>query len=348
MFDDPLQPGNIPQSGPLPGSPLPPLVTGDVPMPQNMPQSMASPVSPERTPGLPPIPMNLPPMTGGGGPNWKKIFIFAFAVIVLIGGGVLAAMLLFPATNQNENAEENANLTNTVTNANTNTNLNRNTNRANSNLNLNVNFNRNTNGSVNANGNGNGNTNISGNLNGVVNFNLNTNTNTNLSSNANGNSNININGSSNTNNTSNSNINGNLTLDTDKDGLVDYLEDWLHTNKNKADSDGDGYQDGTEITNGYSPLGKGKFTVPGLKVFCAGSALVTQYGFTTADSTNFCSIGGDVLASIQVMVASPTITQDLDAQLSTSCKTFTAIDQASCISVTKSVIVDYETSDSTT
>lgn len=340
MFDDPLQPGNTPQSGPLPGSPLPPLVTGDVAMPANIPQGAASPVSPERTPGLPPIPMNLPPMTGGGGTNWKKIVIFGLAIIVLIGGGVLAAMLLFPATDQNTNEEENVNLANV--NANTNATINRNTNRANSNLN--VNGNRNTNGSVNANANSNANrnTNISGNLNGAVNFNLNTNTNINL------NSNLNINGSSNTNTTSNSNINSTLTLDADKDGLVDYLEDWLHTNKAKADSDGDGYQDGTEITNGYSPLGKGKFTVPGLKQFCAGSALVTQYGFSTSESTNFCSIGGDVLASIQVMVASPTITQDLDTQLATSCKIFTAIDQASCVSVTKSVVVDYETSDSAT
>ncbi len=288
----------------------------------------------------------------GGGANWKKIIIFALAIVVLIGGGALAAMLLFPATNQNDNANDNTNLINMVTNAttnfNTNTNLNRNTNTNRANSNANANLNRNTNGvgnaNSNANVNSNGNTNISGNLNGVTNFN--TNTNENLNSNLNGNANIN--GSSNTNTASNSNINGSLTLDTDKDGLVDYLEDWLHTNKAKADSDGDGFQDGTEITNGYSPLGKGKFTVPGFKQSCALSSLVTQYGFSTSDSTNFCSIGGDILASIQVMVASPTITQDLDTQLATSCKTFTAIDQASCASITTSVIVDYETSDSST
>lgn len=50
-------------------------------------------------------------------------------------------------------------------------------------------------------------------------------------------------------------------LDSDTDGLYDNLEDTIGTDKNKADSDGDGYSDKTELTNGYNPLGSGKQTI---------------------------------------------------------------------------------------
>lgn len=47
--------------------------------------------------------------------------------------------------------------------------------------------------------------------------------------------------------------------DADKDGLSNIIEDSLKTNKNKADSDGDVYDDRTEALGGYNPNGVGKY-----------------------------------------------------------------------------------------
>ncbi|MBU0646963.1 hypothetical protein KKC67_02695 [Patescibacteria group bacterium] len=44
--------------------------------------------------------------------------------------------------------------------------------------------------------------------------------------------------------------------DADKDLLSDEMEKKLGTNPNKADSDGDGYKDGSEVNSGYDPLKK--------------------------------------------------------------------------------------------
>ena len=49
-------------------------------------------------------------------------------------------------------------------------------------------------------------------------------------------------------------------LDSDQDGLSDYLEKILGTDENRADTDGDTYSDFDEIKNGYNPLGDGKYT----------------------------------------------------------------------------------------
>ena len=49
--------------------------------------------------------------------------------------------------------------------------------------------------------------------------------------------------------------------DTDHDTLADFEEVYIwHTNPNKADTDGDGYLDNTEIPNGYDPNGPGRKT----------------------------------------------------------------------------------------
>lgn len=50
-----------------------------------------------------------------------------------------------------------------------------------------------------------------------------------------------------------SNLSG---IDTDKDGLPDMLEDAVGSDKTKADTDGDGHGDKTEIQDGFSPLAK--------------------------------------------------------------------------------------------
>jgi len=48
--------------------------------------------------------------------------------------------------------------------------------------------------------------------------------------------------------------------DTDGDGLADQLEDGLGTDRNNPDTDGDGYNDGDELMNGYNPLGSGRWS----------------------------------------------------------------------------------------
>ncbi|MCK4592721.1 hypothetical protein KAT63_04795 [Candidatus Parcubacteria bacterium] len=49
-------------------------------------------------------------------------------------------------------------------------------------------------------------------------------------------------------------------LDTDQDGLPDYLEKIIGTDINNSDTDGDSYSDFEEIKNGYNPLDDKKFT----------------------------------------------------------------------------------------
>lgn len=49
--------------------------------------------------------------------------------------------------------------------------------------------------------------------------------------------------------------------DTDLDGLHDFIEDSYGTDKNKKDTDGDGYNDGDEVKNGYNPLGNGQLNI---------------------------------------------------------------------------------------
>ena len=49
-------------------------------------------------------------------------------------------------------------------------------------------------------------------------------------------------------------------LDSDQDGLPDYIEEVLGTDLNNSDTDGDGYSDFEEIKNGYSPIGDKKYT----------------------------------------------------------------------------------------
>lgn len=49
--------------------------------------------------------------------------------------------------------------------------------------------------------------------------------------------------------------------DSDADGIYDGLEDAIGADKNKKDTDADGYDDKTEIIAGYNPLGSGKISI---------------------------------------------------------------------------------------
>ncbi len=49
-------------------------------------------------------------------------------------------------------------------------------------------------------------------------------------------------------------------LDSDQDGLPNYIEKVLGTDVNNSDTDGDGYSDFEEIKNGYNPLSDEKYT----------------------------------------------------------------------------------------
>ncbi|MDD5071176.1 MAG: hypothetical protein PHQ42_00345 [Patescibacteria group bacterium] len=49
-----------------------------------------------------------------------------------------------------------------------------------------------------------------------------------------------------------------LMIDSDQDGLPDDMERRFGTDPFKADTDGDGYDDGAEVKNNYNPLGEGK------------------------------------------------------------------------------------------
>lgn len=49
-----------------------------------------------------------------------------------------------------------------------------------------------------------------------------------------------------------------FSIDSDNDGLKDYMEERHRTNKNNPDTDGDGYADGDEVKKCYDPLGPGR------------------------------------------------------------------------------------------
>jgi len=46
-------------------------------------------------------------------------------------------------------------------------------------------------------------------------------------------------------------------IDSDQDGLTDFVENFYQTDPNQADSDGDGFKDGEEVEKGYNPKGQG-------------------------------------------------------------------------------------------
>lgn len=64
--------------------------------------------------------------------------------------------------------------------------------------------------------------------------------------------------------------------DSDKDGLSDAIEESFGTDKNKSDTDGDGYGDKQEILNNYNPNGKGVAQIDYKKVESLKGRIVIQ------------------------------------------------------------------------
>ncbi len=329
MFDE-TQPQNpqTPMSGPPPGQPLPSMGAAMNRVP------ISSMVSPERTPPLPPLPPE-PRMSGGSG-RGKKLLLWLVLALIVVGGGIAAAALLFPTRAPTTNANGNVNTTNAVTTSNTNrmstngtysygTNAAANTNAANTNTNA-------SNANVNT-----GNTNAARNVNGTTS--------------ASGNANTNVSAANTNSSASNTNTAtrpASYSTDTDGDALNDYLEQWLQTSAKNNDADGDTFQDGSEVVKGFSPLSPGKLSVTGFKQYCAGSVLVTQHAFPASDADTLCKLGGDILTNVQVMATNAQFFTDLDAQLASGCASFGKLTDAVCTDLVKTLIADYELSNSST
>jgi len=99
-----------------------------------------------------------------------------------------------------------------------------------------------------------------------TNINQNSNQNNNENSNQNNNSNQNINGNENANDNENQNES---VIDSDQDGLTTEEEIIYSSNPRRDDTDRDGYKDGMEVQNLYSPIAPNDLL--------ADSGLVTQY-----------------------------------------------------------------------
>lgn len=96
--------------------------------------------------------------------------------------------------------------------------------------------------------------------------------NTNIVNNSNSNNNINSPINSSTDSTrSEQYCKLNAAVDGDCDGLNFLLEEVYGTVEGKADTDGDGFDDGTEILSCYNPLGEGRLDIDDFKSFCFSS-----------------------------------------------------------------------------
>ncbi len=323
-------------SGPTPGQPVrpfggPPGMPSAAPMggfgyaPPGPPPSPMS-VSPERmSPPPPPVvpqpPLQQRPQKGGR----RRVILVILLAAVLLGGGAAVAALVFPnLTGGNSNTVTNTNVS-TVNRTNTNTVAN--ANRSNSNATpTNVNTaNRNAaNDNVNAaNVNAPANTNAA-NVNTVANVNTNTPANTNVAVNQNTNTRP-----------------ASYSADSDGDKLNDYLEEWIGTSRTNADSDSDGFPDGNEVTNKYSPLGDGKMEAAGYQAFCSRSTVVLQYSLPSSDVSTLCGIGSDLITDIQVMATNADFYEDLNTNLTGACTSFGKLAADVCAGLTSFTVVDY-------
>jgi len=194
------------------------------------------------------------PMPGGSHPKSGGLRAVLFIAAIVILGGAAAYYFLIM---DNEGGNENENLLVVSNQSNTNAQTNQN---ANTNINSNINTNRNSNTTSN--------TSNTSNVN--LNRNLNTNVNTfsnNLNQNLNSNLNINTDTTFKLNNTV-------ITPaiidneDTDGDGLTNNDEYLYGTDASIIDTDGDGYDDYTEVMACYNPSGDGELTGQFFNNFC--------------------------------------------------------------------------------
>lgn len=163
--------------------------------------------------------------SSSGGKKWLIIGVIAFAVFIIL----VAAAVFLLQLQQNQQAAANTNATNSQVNQN-----------------------------ANSNSNANGNTNSGSSLNFNVNESLRDDIDDDLFGNENGNTNSNSNANSNSNKNTATGVfidrsNVDTARDKDRDGLTDEEEELYGTAFAKPDSDQDGFLDGNEVEDGYSP-----------------------------------------------------------------------------------------------
>jgi len=265
MFED-INP-NQPQPTPPPTpekewGPWKPVERATGPEPRPAPPTPVMPSSPT------PMPMPvMPPEQKQSKRKYILIGIIIFSVLVVLIAGAVVGLSYLTNENANANVVANANTVINTNAANDNANLNQNTN-----TNLNANANLNANVIANLNQNANVNTNVNLNANAVVNANTNANANLNVNAEA---------------------------LDSDSDGLVDAKELLYGTGVNNPDTDGDGYNDGAEIENLYSPNGLGQLSINDFKTYCLNYiAASTGNPFSTEEIATICQSGAEVYAPI--------------------------------------------------
>lgn len=158
-----------------------------------------------------------------------------------------------------------------------------------------TNKNKNTNITVNANIEANTNMAINQNINANLNANANINLNSNINLNASTNNNINAGVNTN----ENTNVNTAM-IDSDNDGLSDYDEFLYGTDKNKTDTDGDGYSDKVEIDKFYSPVGQGRMVLENFKTYCRNimPTTDTDKNFSNDEVVSICDNGAEIFDPI--------------------------------------------------
>lgn len=159
-----------------------------------------------------------------------------------------------------------------------------------------------------------------------ANANTQINKNTNLPVNTLGNSDLNINTNLNTN--QGVNTNSVVKPDKDKDGIEDAFEEYLGTNPENQDTDGDGYSDLTEIKNRYNPNSAGKYTSADFKLLCSKyvNANVAIDDLSANERIKTCDIATNVFDLTDQFKQK--ITDALDKDMKAECITLNSVNKS--------------------